>query len=228
MSKTFNLYCDESTHLPNDRQPYMLLGYISIAYPQVKLAKKQIRAIMSKYNHEDELKWTNVHTATFPMYKELIEYFFMTTDLQFRALIIDKSQIDRSRPDYSREEFYFKMYYQLLHHKLDTRNRYNLYLDIKDNCSHYKLHRLEDILTNSTAIGACQFIRSHESLLLQLADVLLGAINYHLRIQRGLLEGRVLAKRRLIAEIQKHEHLKLDQQTPKEYDKLNRFFIKLK
>ena len=41
MSKTFNLYCDESTHLIHDGHPYMLLSYISIAYPQIRLAKEE-------------------------------------------------------------------------------------------------------------------------------------------------------------------------------------------
>ena len=45
MSKTFNIYCDESTHLKNDGHPYMLLSYVSIAYPQIKMAKEQIKAI---------------------------------------------------------------------------------------------------------------------------------------------------------------------------------------
>lgn len=52
MSKTFNIYCDESTHLKNDGHPYMLLGYVSIAYPQIKMAKEQIKAIKVKYNYE--------------------------------------------------------------------------------------------------------------------------------------------------------------------------------
>lgn len=32
-NKTFNIYCDESTHLPNDKKPYMLLGCVNVAYP---------------------------------------------------------------------------------------------------------------------------------------------------------------------------------------------------
>ncbi len=36
MKKTFNIYCDESCHLENDHKPFMFLGYISCAYPQVK------------------------------------------------------------------------------------------------------------------------------------------------------------------------------------------------
>ena len=107
MSKTFNIYCDESTHLINDRHPYMLLGYVSIAYPQIKMAREQIKAIKAKHNYVGELKWTNVHDATYPMYNELIDYFFMT-DMKFRVVIVDKSQIDETRPEYTFNDFYFR------------------------------------------------------------------------------------------------------------------------
>ena len=36
MTKTYNMYCDESTHLENDGQPYMILGYVSTPYNQLK------------------------------------------------------------------------------------------------------------------------------------------------------------------------------------------------
>lgn len=38
--KTYNIYCDESTHLENDGQPYMIYGYVSIPYNEMALAKK--------------------------------------------------------------------------------------------------------------------------------------------------------------------------------------------
>ena len=100
MNKTFNVYCDESTHLIHDGHPFMLLGYTSIAYPQIKIAKEEIKAIKAKYNYKDELKWTNVHEATYKVYSELIDWFFMN-DLEFRAVVVDKSQIDESREDYT-------------------------------------------------------------------------------------------------------------------------------
>ena len=134
MSKTFNLYCDESTHLIHDGHPYMLLSYISIAYPQTRLAKEEIKAIKRKFNYTEELKWTNVHSATYKVYAELVDWFFMN-DLEFRAVVVDKSQIDEKRADYSFNDFYFRMYFQLLHTKVDFQNRYNVFLDIKDTCS---------------------------------------------------------------------------------------------
>ena len=58
-TKTFNIYCDESTHLIHDGHPYMLLGYVSIAFNQMDMAKAQIKEIKDKHGYHGELKWTS-------------------------------------------------------------------------------------------------------------------------------------------------------------------------
>ena len=227
MNKTFNIYCDESTHLIHDRHPYMLLGYVSIAYPQIRIAKEAIKNIKNKYNYKDELEWTSVHQATYKVYAELVDWFFMS-DLEFRAVVVDKTQIDESRQDYTFNDFYYKMYFQLLHTKVDFQNTYNVYMDIKDTCSSEKLSTLKRIMGYNSSIGNLQFIRSHESVFIQLADVLMGAINYNLRKKKGDVEGRVDAKLKLIEKIQKHSNISLNCSTPLYRKKFNLFFISLK
>ncbi|MCI6576938.1 MAG: DUF3800 domain-containing protein [Bacteroidales bacterium] len=227
MSKTFNLYCDESTHLIHDGHPYMLLSYISIAYPQIRLAKEEIKAIKRKFNYTEELKWTNVHSATYKVYAELLDWFFMN-DLEFRAVVVDKSQIDEKRADYSFNDFYFRMYFQLLHTKVDFQNRYNVFLDIKDTCSGEKLEKMKKIMSYNSSIGTLQFIPSRESVFIQLADVLMGAINYNLRIQKGDVKGNVIAKLKLIEKIKRHSNISLNTTTPLSRNKFNLFFITLK
>ena len=227
MSKTFNLYCDESTHLIHDGHPYMLLSYISIAYPQIRLAKEEIKAIKRKFNYTEELKWTNVHSATYKVYAELVDWFFMN-DLEFRAVVVDKSQIDEKRADYSFNDFYFRMYFQLLHTKVDFQNRYNVFLDIKDTCSGEKLEKMKKIMSYNSSIGTPQFIPSRESVFIQLADVLMGAINYNLRIQKGDVKGNVIAKLKLIEKIKRHSNISLNTTTPLSRNKFNLFFITLK
>ena len=227
MSKTFNIYCDESTHLIHDGHPYMLLGYISIAYPQIRIAKQEIKAIKSRHNYNEEFKWTNIHDATYKVYAELIDWFFMN-DLEFRAVVVDKSQIDETRPEYTFNDFYFRMYFQLLHTKVDFQNIYNVYMDIKDTCSGEKLETLKKIMSYNSSIGRFQFIRSHESVFIQLADVLIGAINYNLRIEKGDVSGKVLAKRKIIGKIKKHSNISLNTTTPLSRRKFNLFFISLK
>ena len=227
IKKTFNIYCDESTHLEHDGHPYMLYSYISIASNQIKICKEQIKAIKAKYGYDGELKWTNIHDKTFEMYKELVEYFFMT-DMKFRAVIVDKAQIDDTREDYTFNDFYFRMYFQLLHHEINLENMYNIYFDIKDTCSQQKLQKLKEILKWNASILNFQFIRSYETPFVQLADVLMGAINYNLRIERGDINGKVIAKRQIVQHIQKHTPISLKQTSPLNAKKFNLFFITLK
>jgi hypothetical protein len=161
------------------------------------------------------------------MYKELIEYFFMT-DMNFRAVVVNKADIDETRKDYTFNDFYFRMYYQLLHNKIDLENCYNVYFDIKDTCSGRKLGELKKMLTWNSSIRNFQFIKSHESYFMQLSDVLMGAINYNLRIKTGDIEGKVIAKRKLVKLISSHANISLEQSTPRVEKKFNLFFISLK
>ena len=116
------------------------------------------------------------------------------------------------------------MYYQLLHHKIDMENTYNIYLDIKDTCSFRKIARLREILNiQYSNIRNLQFIRSHESVLLQLTDVIMGALNYYLREEKIMT-----AKLKIIDKIKKHANRPLDSTTPKSWEKFNLFFIELK
>ena len=119
------------------------------------------------------------------------------------------------------------MYFQLLHTKVDFQNTYNVYLDIKDTCSSEKLETLNRIMSYNSSIGRLQFIRSHESVFIQLSDVLMGAINYNLRIEKGDVQGKVIAKRKLIDKIKKHSNISLSTTTPLSRKKFNLFFISL-
>jgi len=151
----------------------------------------------------------------------VIDYFF-ATDLRFRAVIIDKGMIDESRDEYTYNDFYFRMYYQLLFHKMKPDFTYNLYLDIKDTNSQGKLVKLRDILNHSSNIRNIQFIKSYESYLMQIADLMMGAINYHIR---GL--NQVIAKNKLIEKIQSHTKLSMNRSTRKDEKKFNLFYIEL-
>ncbi|MDZ7743745.1 MAG: DUF3800 domain-containing protein [Bacteroidota bacterium] len=223
MSKTFNIYCDESTHLENDKMPYMIIAYVSSAYNQVKFHSENIKRIKKDFHFAGEIKWTKVSGSNYPFYAELVDYFF-ATDLNFRAVIVGKRKIDTERPGWTYDDFYYKMYYQLLHHKINMGHAYNVYLDIKDTCSQKKIRKLREILNiNYGNIRNLQLIHSYESNLLQLADVIMGAINYYLR-----RNDKVVAKVKLIEKISRHSKLPLDSTTSLNAEKFNLFFIDLK
>ena len=222
MNKTFNIYCDESCHLENDHKNFMFLGSTSSAYNQVRLHSSQIKELKKKHRFYAEIKWSNVSKSKYHFYSELIDYFF-ATDLKFRAIGIEKSKINHQQFGQTHDEFYYKMFYRLLNHKTNSLYSYNVYLDIKDTLSARKVRKLREILNIRYGVfRAVQNIRSHESLLMQLTDFLLGAISYY----KNDRERKNQAKSLLIERIIKKSGLKLDKTNYSE--KLNLFFIELK
>lgn len=222
-NKTYNFYCHESCHLENDSFPFMLISYISCAYNQVKLHSRNIRAIKLKHFIKGEIKWSSLSKSQYPFYSELIEYFF-ATDLQFRAIVIDKSKLKHEEFNQSHNDFYDKMYFQLLNKKIFPENSYNIYLDIKDTQSYKKAESLKKYLNhNFIAVRNLHTIQSHESELMQLTDVIMGAIGYYLRGYNA-----VIAKNKIIEKIQAHSKSPLTQSTTRDSTKFNLFFIDLK
>lgn len=58
MNKTFNLYCDESTHLENDKMPFMLISYIGCPYNDKQEHNQFIKELKLKHHLAGEIKWT--------------------------------------------------------------------------------------------------------------------------------------------------------------------------
>lgn len=224
IKKTFNFYCDESTHLENDHQPYMIIGYVSTPYNLLKMHNQSLRELKSKHFLKGELKWSALSKSQYPFYNDLIDYFFSNSSLEFRAIIIDKKQINHAAFNQSHDDFYDKMYYQLLNKKIHPAYQYNIYMDIKDTYSYQKAKNLKRYLERDYYnVRNLQVIKSYESELMQLADVLIGALNYKLR---GL--DSVTSKNNIIEKIEKHCGRSLSQSTFKDENKFNLFYIDLK
>jgi Protein of unknown function (DUF3800) len=221
--KTYNLYCDESCHLERDEHQYMIIAYVSCAANQVRLHNSNIRKLKSNAGINSEVKWVSLSKSGYPLYNDLIDYFF-ATDLQYRAIVIDKSHLKHEEFKQNHDDFYYKMYYQLLSKKILPENNYNIYLDIKDTRSAKKVHGLQDYLNRQYfSVKKLQNIKSHEVEMMQLTDIITGALNYHLR---GLT--KVIAKTKIIQKIQQHSKLALNRSTAMSAQKVNLFFIDLK
>lgn len=224
MHKTFNIYSDESCHLEHDGKEYMVIGYVSSAYNQVKRHAERINNLKEKHHFYAEIKWSKVSDSQHQFYRELINYFF-DTDLKFRAIVVNKCKIDTEKHGGDFDTFYYKMYYQLLNHNLNSQYSYNVYLDIKDTLSNRKVNKLKEILNIKYGVfNKVQHIRSHETVLLQLADVLIGAISYNLNDE----EKKSTAKVELIERIKQHSKQSLDKSSFMKEEKMNLFFIELK
>ncbi|MDQ2086501.1 DUF3800 domain-containing protein [Herbivorax sp. ANBcel31] len=186
----FNIYCDESCHLINDGEDIMVLGGIACRFEQVKLINKDIRRIKKNYKLNDsmEIKWTKVSPAKIEFYKELINYFFNNPALSFRAVIArGKKSLDYDSFDLTHDKWYYRMYYLLLRQMIQIGYEYKIYIDIKDTQGTEKINSLQEVLSNSLydfcneTVNKIQLVRSHEIEILQLTDLLIGAISYENR-----------------------------------------------
>jgi len=232
MPDIVNIYCDESCHLENDRIPVMVLGAVWCPAAKVRGVAERLREIKVEYGltPHRELKWNKVSPAKLKFYLAVLNYFFDDDDLHFRAVVItDKSKLPKDGPRQNHDEWYYGICFDLLEPIIDPTKSHCVYLDIKDTRGETKRSKLERVLRekredhSGSIIHRVQQIRSHESELLQLADLLIGAVGY---ANRGLETS--VAKQSLIARIRTRSRKKLTGSTWLREEKFNLFFWRLK
>jgi hypothetical protein len=206
----------------------MLLGAVWCPLAVVEENVKVIHDIKESWKARGELKWTKVSPSREGFFLEIVDYFFSTNNLNFRCLIVDnKAKLNHSYYNQgAHDSFYYKMYYYLLRHIMDSQKCYNVYLDIKDTRSQIKINKLRDVLCNAvhdfnrSMICKIQHVRSKEVELLQLADFLMGAISYK---NRGLTSSDT--KLKIVNRIVEHSNVSLEKTTPPWEEKFNLFFF---
>lgn len=238
MRQTINIYCDESCHLENDGADMMAIGAIycplekkdeifdrlysfKIKHHLIPKHKKNLKENRSYY----ELKWNKVSKAKIEYFKDVIDYFFDNDDLQFRVLIVsNKSKINYQAFNHTHDTFYYKMYFGMLKAILNPDFSHHIYIDIKDTKSKEKVHKLEQVLRNDKydyskeIIKKVQQVRSHEVEILQLCDLLVGAMGY---VNRNLSNS--IPKNELVELIKKRSRYSLNKSTLLKESKFNIF-----
>ena len=238
MKPTINIYCDESCHLQNDKEPVMVIGAVYCPIEKKEEIFERLYSFKVKHNlipknkknDKDnrpyyELKWNKVSKSKIEYYKDVINYFFDDDDLQFRVLVAsNKTDINYEKFNHTHYTFYYKMYFGMLKAILNPENSHHIYIDIKDTKSKEKVHKLEQVLRNDKydyskeIIKKVQQVRSHEVEILQLADLLVGATAY---VNRGLANSK--AKNELINLIKHRSKYSLTKSTLLKERKFNVF-----
>lgn len=187
MTEAFNIYCDESCHLEHDQHKVMVIG--AVWCPLGKTREIAIRLREIKRAHglpaNFEIKWVKVSPAKRAFYQSVLDYFFDDDDLHFRAWVVaDKTRLRHTEFGQDHDTWYYKMMFGLLEPLLSPEARYRVYLDKKDTRDVAKVAKLHQVLCNNLydfdrqIVERVQVIRSHEVEQLQLADLLIGAVNY--------------------------------------------------
>ena len=161
-------------------------------------------------------------------YLELLDYFWKNEDLHYRGLVATgKDQLNHEKynnGDY--DLWYYKMYFRTLDPIVQQENEYHILVDIKDTRGGKRIQKLKEVMCNNiydfngeviTHIGQ---INSRESEILQLADLINGALAYHYRKLDVQAMGNK-GKLEFIKSLQKKQNI--DVKTDRSEQKFNLF-----
>ena len=228
MPEKFNIYCDESCHLEHDRRKVMVLGAVWCPAAKAHELAVKLREIKQRHGLKPfvEAKWTKVAPKkSLAFFLDYVDFFLDNGDLHFRGLFVpDKTVLDHSRFKQTHDDWYYKMYFDLLKVIISPQAHYRVFLDYKDTLGGGKARKLQEVLCNNMydfsreIVEPIQLARSHEIELLQMADVLSGAVAY---VNEGLSTS--LAKLALIERIRKRTGYALTKSTLLREMKFNLF-----
>ncbi len=222
----FEVYCDESRPeyfaLPaaavHDR--YTLIGGLWIEADRRADYKAKIKRLREEHNVHGEFKWNRVSPSRQLFYAELMDLFF-EEPMRFRCLVLPADELDAVQfHGGDNELMFYRFYYQLLHHWILDFNTYRVFVDTKTNRVRQRLAKLCAVLDRSnyfSDVRSVQALPSDEVDLLQLVDVLIGAVGYH--FNAGGASGAKLA---VVKVIEGYLHCPI-QPTRKGEDKFNIF-----
>lgn len=179
-----NIYADESCHTAHR---YLVLGGIAVDESDRELAILKFKDVRYKHNTWGEVKWEKISKAKLPFYLDYAKIFFELNSvdiLHFHALCVDTQQFIKGQ---DAEIGFNKLIYQLLLHKFGRKygkdNRLHVYLDKRTtsqppdfmrpilNAGIRKKYGLTD-----NPFRRITFIESNRSELIQMNDLLIGAI----------------------------------------------------
>jgi len=224
MSK-YKIFCDESNHLVSDKSNVMVIGGICCNTNAVEEINRYIKHLKHKHNATNELKWTKLNNNKKAFYKELLEFFFSRVDMKFNAqLVLNKSRLNHIKyNDGEVDNFYYKMYYYALIPFLKPLESFNIFLDYKDTKGGQRVKKLNEVVEN-TFYGNIDvlytIIQSHESQIMQLTDILIGAISYK---NRKDIEHKSEIKKFIIENIENLSGFDLEFSTPPWEEKFRMF-----
>lgn len=194
-------FLDESGSLCNIKDPFFTVGFIKCSQPyylQNKIIYERI-----KKNFHDELKFNKLSKNNFDFAKFVLDSFFSTRSLSFHSYSLDK------QGDYFNWEFggdpwraYESISTRVLEKAIPTNEILIVVADYVTTPDYVRFEvsikrKINENLKRLAIAGVCRF-DSRSNDLLQLADLIVGAINYDLKLSTGIIQKGDKYKRRFL------------------------------
>lgn len=208
----FHIYCDEAG--TSDR--FTIIGLIFCAERVALKFEPWLEEIAQRHGGTSEVKWTKAKKHNLRLYKEFSSAFFRARNrnlAHYYCIVIDNSKMNHKLYNEGDKELGFnKMLFQLLYKMVrEYRHRPRLYAYLDHRTTKHTPERLREMLNAKAArdlhvthfpYRVCHFRQSHESRMIQLADVITGAICYRAN-RKHLLVGAADYKKELADHIER-------------------------
>lgn len=209
----------------------MVIGSVWCDKQRVAQISDAIRKVKEFHGlaKSSEVKWTKISAGNSEFYTDLVKLFFETSHLNFRALLVPKNKLNHEAYVQTDDEFYYKAQFLMIANIVanHTPNEFHVYIDYKDTWSHYRSKKLEGYLSRKVDFDGCRFmaqpVRSDESELIQLADVLIGATSY--RNNHYDRADPEKPKKKIVDLIEDLAMQRLNKNSPKTSEKVNIFTL---
>lgn len=227
------MYCDESS---SDGKRYGdFFGGCLISSTDLQYVADSLEQKKCMLNLNGEIKWTKVTANYIEKYEQMMDLFFQFVKngkIKVRIMFRDINDVPSHRPPHGDDEKYFKLYYQFIKHAFGLRfipsNEEDVFLriyldqlpDKKEHCDKFKAYlraipTLKDFKSSGVRLhirdGDIAEVRSHNHVLLQCTDIILGSMFFRLNdLHKEKIEGshyrgkRTIAKERLYKHINHH------------------------
>lgn len=194
-------FLDESGSLSNPKDPFFTVGFIKCSQPYYLQSK--IIYERQKRNFHDEMHFNKLSKNNLEFCRFALDAFFSTRSLSFSSYSLDK------QGDYFNREFggdsweaYESISIRVLERAISPSEIIIVnadYMSVPDNVR-FEVNvkrKINEKLNRLAVAGVCRF-NSKSNDLLQLADLMVGAINYDLKLATKVIVSGDKYKRRFL------------------------------
>jgi hypothetical protein len=181
------LFCDEAG---KDTDRFLAVGGLVVTQEDAPIIRAEFNRRKAGLRLNAEAKWNSTRKGTLDKHRELTQWAFeriRERELLFHCLLVDFQRFDHGlRPDGGKAESLKRMYYQLILHRLCKKHgrQYDCYAYVDEARELQGLERLKRGLNSDAnrryecqdSLKALEFRVSHTEPLLQINDLILGAI----------------------------------------------------
>lgn len=220
MEKEYIIFCDESVSKGKFYSNFY--GGLIVGASQYERITNRLNELKRSLNLLGEIKWSKVTERYLPKYEEVVRVFFeevVSRNLKVRIMFSHNAHQPQGLTEEDLEHGYFKLYYQFIKHAFglaylpprDERTRLRLYFDQFPDTGE-KVERFKGFLAGlqrNAKLKPARIrierediteIRSHDHVLLQCLDIVLGAMSFRLNnMHLEKPEGQRLCGKRTIA-----------------------------